>query len=321
MTESSLSGSESARQGLPATRRQVLKAAMAAPVAGLLARQAPAAEPVQRIGNAYMKLSLAGYSFNRYLPRSWTPGDLEDARMTLEKFVEFCASLDIEGTELTGYYFPKDVTTEYLLKMKAMTFRLGLDISGTAIGNDFCLPEGPRREAQLQMTRDWIDYAAILGAPVIRIFAGKVPQGDSEEAAVARCVDGINASLEYAAQKGVCLALENHGGITATPDQMLKIVKAVNPSPWFGVNFDGGNFRTDDPYRDLARIAPYAINAQVKVSVAPNGKKEPADLERVVGILRDAGYRGYVVLEYEESKDPWGEIPKYIGRLKELIHS
>ena len=99
---------------------------------------------------------------------------------------------------------------------------------------------------------------------------------------------------------------------------MMRIIKGVRKSKFFGVNLDGGNFRTDDPYRDMAVIAPYAINAQVKVSIFRDGKKEAADLERVIKILRDADYRGYVVLEYEE-KDPLGEIPGYLRRLRELI--
>jgi sugar phosphate isomerase/epimerase len=124
--------------------------------------------------------------------------------------------------------------------------------------------------------------------------------------------------LGHAEKRGVFLALENHGGITSTPAQMMKIIQGVRDSKFFGVNFDGGNFRSDDPYRDMAVIAPYAINAQVKVSIFRNGKKEPADLKRVIGILRDADYRGYIVLEYEE-KDPLGEIPGYLGQLRQLI--
>ncbi|MEZ6126512.1 MAG: sugar phosphate isomerase/epimerase family protein [Planctomycetaceae bacterium] len=182
------------------------------------------------------------------------------------------------------------------------------------------MAEGPKRDQQLaERCRQWIDYATVLGAPAIRIFAGNVPKGDSEDAAIERCVDGINQSLEYAATRGVFLALENHGGITATPDQMLKIIAGVKNSPWFGVNFDSGNFRTDDPYRDLARIAPYAVNAQIKVAMAdPERKKYPADLPRVIDILKKAGYRGYVALEFEEA-DPFGEIPGYLNQLRELI--
>ena len=54
------------------------------------------------------------------------------------------------------------------------------------------------------------------------------------------------------------------------------------------------------------------------MSIFRNDKKEPADLKRVIGILRDADYRGYIVLEYEE-KDPLGEIPGILGQLRQLI--
>ena len=306
--------------GRPLSRRDALRWAVAGGF-GLAAGVAPllAASPPQRNGKSHMKLSLAAYSFNRSLPKSWTPDQLKEASFTLEQFIDYCAEQDLDGCELTAYYFPKEITADYLLSLKERTFRLGLDISGTAIGNNFCLPEGEAREIQLKMCRDWIDHSAALGAPAIRIFAGTIPKGDSEEAARERCIDGINQSLDYAAQKGVCLALENHGGITATPDQLLKIIEGVKTSPWFGVNFDGGNFSTSDPYGDLARIAPFAINAQVKVEISPGGKKEPADLPRVVKILKDAGYRGYLVLEYEAKEDPMAAIPGYLKQLKDLI--
>jgi sugar phosphate isomerase/epimerase len=301
------------------SRRQFLASAAAAAVlpASSLVR---AADPIVRTGKPYMKLSLAAYSFNKYLPSNRAAAKTPP-KMTLEQFVDYCASLDIEGTELTSYYFPKDITPAYLNALKAQTHRLGLDISGTAIGNDFCLADGPARDEQLKLCRDWIDYSAALGAPAIRIFAGKVPKGETEEKAVERCVAGIEKSLEYAAEKGVALALENHGGITATPDQLLKIVKAVKPSPWFGINFDSGNFHTADPYADLEQIAPYAINAQVKASVSrgENAKKEPADMGRIVEILKAAKYRGYLALEYEESEDPWETIPGLIKTLRGLI--
>jgi sugar phosphate isomerase/epimerase len=275
--------------------------------------KASAAPAPKRPSGSHMKLSLAAYSFNRMLPRDGKK--TANTTMTLEDFIDYCAELDLDGTELTGYYFPANVTHAYLMSLKQRTFRLGLDISGTAIGNDFCVPEGPAREKQLASARTWIDHASVMGAPVIRIFAGNVPKGDTEEAAIERCVAGINESLDYAAQKGVFLALENHGGITSTPAQMMKILSGVKDSPWFGVNLDGGNFRTEDPYRDMAEIAPYTINAQLKATI----KDQPADLARIIQILRDVNYRGYVVLEYEE-EDPKTHIPGIIKRLRELIH-
>jgi sugar phosphate isomerase/epimerase len=302
------------------SRREFLSSAAAAALlpAGSLLR---AADPIVRTGKPFMKLSLAAYSFNKYLPSNRAAASKTPPKMTLEQFVDFCASLDLEGTELTSYYFPKEITPAYLNALKAQTHRLGLDISGTAIGNDFCVAEPAALEEQLKLCRDWIDYSAALGAPAIRIFAGKVAKGETEEKAVERCVAGIEKSLEYAAEKGVALALENHGGITATPAQLLNIVKKVKPSPWFGINFDSGNFRTADPYADLEQIAPYAINAQVKATVTrgEGGKKEPSDLGRVVDILKAAKYRGYLALEYEEPEDPWETIPGLIKTLRGLV--
>ena len=114
------------------------------------------------------------------------------------------------------------------------------------------------------------------------------------------------------------LAMENHD-FTTDIDRYLQIIESVD-SPWFGANLDSGNLAlTPDPYADLARIAPYAINAQIKVVIPVNGKKEPADLEKLIAILNQANYRGYVVLEYEESADPIREVPRYLHELNKLI--
>src|SRR5262245_12668557 len=238
---------------LSTDRRGFFKATVAgaglALAGNLVGPVARSADPIKRNGKSHLKLSLAAYSFRDVLAG-------KNPTMTLDDFIRLCADLNLDGTELTSYYFPKDFNEEYLIHIKQLTFRLGLDISGTAIANDFCLPPGEKRDETLAHTRKWIDYAALMGAPVIRIFAGSVPDGDSEDAAIERCAAGINESLEYAAKKGVCLALENHGGITATPEQMLKIIRQVKESPWFGVNLDGGKFQTADPYGDLAPIAP-----------------------------------------------------------------
>ncbi|QDT16434.1 sugar phosphate isomerase/epimerase family protein [Alienimonas californiensis] len=308
------------------SRRTFLASAAAASAAALAARPASgvAAEPLKRQADGPLfKLSLAAYSFNKMLPR----GSKTDTEMDLYDVADYAASLGLPGVELTGYYFPQSVQDfeaggegeKYVRDLAHHCFANGLSVSGTAIGNDFALPPGDARDQQIAACKRWIDAASALGAPVIRIFAGKVPKGGDEKEAIARCAAGINECLPHAAAKGVHLALENHGGITATPKQMLSIIEQVDDSPYFGVNFDSGNFQTDDPYRDLAAIAPYAINAQIKVKVRPNGKHEDADLDRIVGILGDAGYRGWLVLEYEEGGDVKAEAAKWIDKLRAAI--
>ena len=328
----------------PATRRSFF-AASAAGAAALAGRLAPAAEPPERQAEGPLfKLSLAAYSFNSLLSRNGGKGG--GGEMTLDDVADYAAALGLPGVELTGYYFPKSVqevrfegatyygadlsevaerhaaereeAVGYLRTLAHRCFANGLTVSGTAIGNDFALPPGGARDREIAHCKHWIDVAAVLGAPVIRIFAGKVPKGGDEAEAVARCAAGINECLPYAAENGVHLALENHGGITATPDQMLSIIERVDDSPYFGVNFDSGNFQTADPYGDLARIAPYAINAQIKPYVRPNGKKEEPDLKRMVGILRDAGYRGWLVMEYE-GDDPRENAKRWVEKLRAAL--
>ena len=300
----------------PINRRQLLASAALAALAGpsALSRTATAGGPIGRTRPSHLKLSLAAYSFRDSLaPRTGKP------TMDLFQFVELAADLALDGVELTSYYFPPDVDADYLHRLKQRAFTLGLDVSGTSVGNNFCVAPGPERDKQLAMVRTWIDRAAELDAPVIRIFAGTVPRGETEEIAVARAIEGIKESLPYAVKKGVTLALENHGGITATPGQILKLVQAVE-SPNFGINLDTGNFRGEDPYADLAQLAPYAVNVQVKTEVTAKGKaQEEADLSRVVGLLRDARYSGYVVLEYEAKEDPAVAVPKYIKKLRSSI--
>ena len=239
--------------------------------------------------------------------------------MDLFDFASLAADMGLDAIEPTSYYFPADAGMDYFYKLQRHAFLLGLDISGTSVGNNFCVEPGPLREKNLKLVRDWVDRAAAMHAPVIRIFAGNVPKGEEEKVAVERTIDCIKQSVEYAGKKGVILAIENHGGITATPDQLLKLVKAVD-SPWFGVNLDTGNFHTDDPYGDLARLAPYAVNVQVKTEIASRGqKKEPADLAKFIDMLRKSRYSGYVVLEYEAPEDPMKAIPEHIKALRKLI--
>lgn len=280
--------------------------------AGIAPKTVKAIEPITRNGKPKFKFSLAAYSYRELLAKKGG----QPAKLTIEDFITDCAKMGLEGTELTSYYFPADTNDAYLRQVKSLCFKLGLDVSGTAVGNDFCHPPGEKRSEQIATTKRWCDNAAVLGAPVIRIFAGKVQKGQSDSEAHKLIVDGIEECCQYAGERGVFLALENHGGPTATPEGLLAIVKDVK-SPWFGVNLDSGNFSTADPYGDLAKIAPYALNAQVKVVVKPSGgSKEPTDMHRLARIMREAGYRGYIVLEFEEPEDPRIACPRYVDEMR-----
>ncbi len=273
-------------------------------------------DPIGRTRPSHLKLSLAAYSFRQEL-------DLKAKKMDMFGFLELAADLGLDAVEPTSYWFPPDADSAYFHRLKQRAFTLGLDISGTAIANDFCLPAGKKRDEDLAKVRSWIDRAAELDAPVIRVFGGTAPKGESEDVTIARAIQGIESVLPHAADKGVALAVENHGGITLRPETLLKLVRGVKaPEGTFGVNLDTGNFHGEDPYADLAKLAPYAINVQVKTEVSRQGKsKEEADLSKIIALLREAKYSGYVVLEYEAAEDARTAVPRYIKQLRALVNA
>lgn len=291
-----------------AVDRRTFLAGAAAGAAFLSTSPLSAIEPIKRTGKPKFKFSLAAYSY-RELFRS--------NKITFSDFVADCAAMQLDGAELTSYFFSPDVTHAELRALQAECFRLGLDVSGTAIGNDFGVLDEEAYQKQIKDVKAWIDRADALSAPVIRIFAGHV-KGDAD-ACHRRMIAGIEECCAYAGERGIFLALENHGGPTATAKGLMTFVNDVK-SPWFGVNLDTGNFHSDDIYGELAEVAPYALNVQVKVAISgPDKKKRPADFERLAKILRDANYRGYVVLEFEEAGDPREECPKFVDQLREAL--
>jgi len=261
---------------------------------------------------ARLRVGCAAYSFRSAL-------DLKKPTMTLEDFMTRCAEWGADGVELTEYFFPKPVTPTYLLRLKRLALASGLTITGTPIGNRFTLPPGEARDAQIAAVRRWIDVAADLGAPTVRIFAGGASAGTDGSQARKWAVECIESCLDQAARRGVVLALENDGGVTSDADGTLEIVRAIK-SEWFGMNLDTGNFKTADPYGDVERCASHAVTCHFKTEITRKGEQKPdaADLPRMVEILRKANYRGFLNLEYEGQEDPMTAVPRYLQTIRQL---
>ena len=297
-------------------RRHFFKTTALGAAALSLPKNAQAAAEEIKQANPRFKLSLAAYSFHDQLHdyrRSEAPAEPE---MDMASFLDYCATLHLEAAELTSYFLPQDCSRELALELKNQAHRLGLDISGGAIGNNFAYaPGSPELKKQMAYTEHWIKTYAIMGAPVIRTFAGKPKDKKiSKEQAEKNIIANLKTAIEIAAHHGVILGLENHD-FTTDIDRLERILDAID-SPWFGLNFDSGNLaKTSDPYGDLKRIAPHTVNAQLKIDIPRDGKKEPADFKRIVNILAEANYKGYLVLEYE-AEAPKKEIPGYLAKLR-----
>ena len=295
----------------PIDRRLFLKTgALTAGLSTVIPANLMASVPKLNMSDSRIKLSLAAYSFNALFRK---------AELTMDAFIDYCDDLKLDGTELTSYYFESNEDS-YLLKLKNKCFHLGLDISGTAIGNNFVIPDKNKRKEEVNNVKSWIDKAVILGAPSIRVFGGnEIPEGYTEDDAFEWVIPSLSECVDYASTKGIVLAIENHGGFPRTSAQVIRIIEEIN-SPWFGANLDTGNFY-NDWYRQMAEVIPYTVVVQLKVKISStvDGAKPIAtDPERIVKMLKNEGYRRYLVLEYEE-EDPWKDIPVWIDRLRECI--
>ncbi|MCM8524997.1 MAG: sugar phosphate isomerase/epimerase [Lentisphaeraceae bacterium] len=294
-------------------RRNFLMTASLAASSSLLA-----IDPVKRINPRIKGLSLAAYSLRSEM--KWMKGKQQSGSMEILDFVEYAAEEQFDGVELTAYFFQEPVSLSYINQVKRKTHILGLDITGGAIGNNFSMTPGSEAaKQQSEYVKKWVDIYADMGAPVIRVFAGnKGPKGASQEEIMKNITHNVNEALVHAEKRGVILGMENHDSMTDM-DKLLGFAKTVK-SDFFGITWDSANIKNDkDPYGELKKIAPYTVNAQVKVKIPYNGKHVDTDFDRIVKILRDAEYAGYIVLEYEEKEDPRKMIPLHARELRKAI--
>lgn len=300
------------------SRREFLSAAGAAAISSFTAN-AHALEPIRRVNPRIRGLSMTAYSLKPHM--KWWWGKMNDGNtLDMLGFLDYCAKLGLDGAELTSYFFEAPVTTARLNQIKRQAHILGLEITGAAMSNNFGHPPNSQVTVrEMQYFRKWIDHSADLGAPVCRIFASKkTPDGATDEHVLANVIANVETSLEYAEKRGVVLGLENHDFLTNI-DYLLKVLDAFS-TPWLGVIWDSANlYPTPDPYRELSRIAPYAVTAQVKVMTHVNGKEVPADYEQLVRILMNANFSGHIVLEYEEEEDPYAAIPTFAADVRNAI--
>ena len=252
-----------------------------------------------------MKLSCAGYTFNTYF---------REKGLALEKYVDVCADMGLEGIELTQYYFP-ETAPAYLNALKRHLLRRGLALAGTAIGGAFCLATAEEREQHVEFVKEWLDISARLGSPCLRVFAGETPEGQSEEDAFQWTAAGLKECAARAEQVGVMIGVENHGGLTGTAEGLIRILKAV-ASDWVGALLDFGNY-SRDPYAEFERTAPYTVMTHAKPTSDFAGTRDYVDYRRVAAIMSKAGYRGFLSIEYEEpGQDAMVEVPRFAAYLR-----
>ncbi len=242
--------------------------------------------------------------------------------MSLDEVLEFCAGLGFDAVDPTGYYFPgypELPDDSYVYRIKRKAFRLGLDISGTGVRNDFTIADPARRKAEVELVKRWVGFSARLGAPVLRVFSGRgVPPETTRDKVNTWLAEALRECAEYGSRFGVMIVLQNHADFIETADHALRALADVN-SEWLALNLDIGSFRNGDSYAEIAKLARHAATWQIKENLYLDGKEVKTDVRRIVSIVRDAGYRGYLPIETLGEGDPRVKVPKFLDEVRAAI--
>jgi sugar phosphate isomerase/epimerase len=130
-------------------------------------------------------------------------------------------------------------------------------------------------------------------------------------------IEDLKVCAEIGRSTGVMMALQNHNDFLKTADQIIHVIESVD-SEWLGLHLDIGSLTVHDPYEEIEKLVPFAINWQIKEEVTVQGEKVPSDLEKVFRIAKEAGYRGYLPLETlgDGASD---RLPEFYARARKAL--
>ncbi|MFQ6041736.1 MAG: sugar phosphate isomerase/epimerase family protein [Candidatus Poribacteria bacterium] len=250
----------------------------------------------------------------------------------IEYVMEQAVELGLDGVEILHVQMESE-DNSYLQRLKRTAFINGLDIYCLSIHQDFVFPETEIRRKNIEHTLECIEIAYKLGAPAIRLNSGRwgtlksfdelmanggvepALAGYTEDDAFEWVIDSIEQCLPKAEECGVILALENHWGLTYSPEGVNRIVEAIN-SDWLKVTMDCGNFPSDI-YESLRKIAPHTVLVHAKTYFG-GGEWYSLDIDysKVAEILSAVNFKGYVSIEFEGKEDPLTGMPKSIEMIR-----
>jgi sugar phosphate isomerase/epimerase len=278
-----------------------------------------------------MRIGSSSYSFKRF-NYGGTEGEEE---RTLLEIIDEAPKYGLDGLELLAVQFASE-ERQYINELKQKAAANALDIYALSLHHNFVNPDPEARNQQVEFVLRWLDHAEALGAPIVRVFGGRwgtvsnfidlmarngledpLPGYEYQEG-VKWNVEAFQRCAEKAADLGIVLALENHWGLTYSAQGVLDILEGVN-SPALKVALDCGNFR-ENTYEQLEQLVEHTVLVHAKCYHG-GGIFYTLDVDypRVVRMLKDVGYNGYLSIEYEGKADPGTAIPAQVQLLEQAI--
>lgn len=308
-------------------RRHFLSGVAAVPIAAGGAGYATNAEtPAQETAAPSAppnRIGISTYSF-------W--GFRNPEMRSVQRCLHHAADMEFDGVEILERQL-EDSSHAALHQIKREAFSLGLDLMGYSTHQAFVTPDAEARRRNVEATKASLRRAHELGIPTMRVNTGRWGtaasfdalmeakgieeplEGYTEEDAFPWVIEAFREVAEEAGKLGVVMGLENHWGLGRTAAGVIRIIEAVD-SQWLRATLDTGNF-LEDIMPQIEAMAPYTVLVQAK-TYDGGGRWYTLDLDNkeIARVVRAAGYRGYISLEFEGSDDPLDAIPGNLAMLR-----
>lgn len=259
--------------------------------------------------------------------------------MTILSFIHEAKRIGADGVELLDFFY-SDANAERD-QIKGALAEAELPCPIFSVANNFAQTDPAERAAQVQRIRFGVDEAVHYGAQVVRVFAGDIGEGLTYDQARSWIVDGLKEAADYAQQKGIQLALENHGQLAGRGDQVRSLIEDVRNRcghDALGANPDTGNFLLvdQDSAEAVSQVGDLAFMCHFKDFTPGNGPFRSlagktfrgsvigegcVDLRGCVSGARGKGFQGWFSLEYEGDGDPLLEVEKSLRNAKALLQA
>jgi sugar phosphate isomerase/epimerase len=255
-------------------------------------------------------------------------------KLDLEQFIERAYQLGLDGIDIHTRAFAS-LDPAYLRSIRMQAFRRGLALSYIGVSSNFGKPQD-ELAAEVSTAKAWIDVAAFMGIPLVRVFAAWIPEGDREEDVWARMMPCLEEVAAHGEENGVVVGLHNHnhGCVTRTGKDVRRIIEGVD-NPYFSHILDTGQYvgspgasgqrGHEDPalnfYGSIEETAPLAVHVRCKIYRIQSGVEEWLNYPRIFEILKGVNYNGWLSVVYE-GQDVEAEataIPKAVRYLRGLM--
>jgi L-ribulose-5-phosphate 3-epimerase len=277
---------------LPVSRRQFLQTAAAAVAAPAMADAWTQRKPT----NELFRISLAEWSLHRALQKKELD-NLDFAKITKEKF-------GIEAIEYVNQFFKdKAKDAAYLAELNKRAKDLGVYQHLIMVDGEGRLgdPDDAKRKASVENHFKWAEAAKTLGCAMIRVNAASTGSFEEQQKLAA---DGLRQLTEFADKLSISVVVENHGDLSSDGQWLAGVMKLVN-HPRCGTLPDFGNFYKYDRYQGVTDLMPFAKAVSAKsYDFDAKGDETKIDYRRMLKIVKDAGYRGWMGIEYEGNNLP-----------------